>query len=97
MEKSTGTNPAHVSGQANEPLSRPAHALTSHQVVQELGTDPSSGLTSEDAAQRCAKYGANDLGKQKSIQPVQIFIAQIMNAMTLVNIAAQDESVPGYN
>ncbi len=76
----------HVSGQSNEPLTRPAHALQSAQVLLELGSNSTTGLSAEAAAERLAKYGANDLGKQKGVQPLQIFIAQIVNCMTMVSI-----------
>jgi magnesium-transporting ATPase (P-type) len=84
MEKDTQSGIGHVSGQANEPLSRPAHALDSERVVHELETNVTTGLTPEVAAKRLVKYGSNDLGKEKGVQPLQIFIAQIVNAMSLV-------------
>jgi magnesium-transporting ATPase (P-type) len=74
----------HVSGQANKPLSNTAHALTSQQVIQELSTDATRGLSSEEAARLLGEYGANDLGKEKGISPIRIFISQIANAMTFV-------------
>lgn len=74
----------HVSGQANEPLTRPAHALEYAQVLQELGSDSTKGLSAEEAAQRLTKFGSNDLGKEKGVQPFAIFIQQIVNAMTMV-------------
>ncbi|KAL2260907.1 hypothetical protein VTK26DRAFT_4960 [Humicola hyalothermophila] len=78
----------HVSGQGNKQLSLPAHCLSSAQVAQELQTDVLAGLTSEEAAARLVKYGANDLGKEKGVQPLQILIAQVANAMTLVLLLA---------
>ncbi|KFA49368.1 hypothetical protein S40293_04142 [Stachybotrys chartarum IBT 40293] len=78
----------HVSGQANKPLSNTAHALTSQQVVQELSTDATRGLSSEEAARLLGEYGANDLGKEKGISPIRIFISQIANAMTFILILA---------
>lgn len=85
MEKATQAEVGgHVSGQSNEPLSRPAHALDSGRVILELETNTTTGLKPEDAAQRLNKYGPNDLGKEKGVQPLQIFIAQIVNAMTMV-------------
>jgi P-type Na+/K+ transporter len=85
QEKEKGAEP-HVSGQANKPMSRPAHALTYEQVVQELGSDALNGLSSEDAKQRLGVYGANDLGESKGVSPLRIVIAQIANAMTLVSL-----------
>ena len=47
----------HVSGQANEPFSLPAHCLSSAQVAQELRTEITTGLSSDEAAARLAQYG----------------------------------------
>ncbi|KAK3935177.1 sodium transport ATPase [Diplogelasinospora grovesii] len=79
---------AHVSGQANRPMSRPAHALTHEQVAQELGADILTGLSKEEATRRLEEYGRNDLGEADGVQPFKIIIAQIANAMTLVLILA---------
>ena len=76
---------SHVSGQSNQPMSKPAHALTYGQVAQELSTNTLAGLDAEEAAERLIKYGKNDLGEEKGVQPLKIFIAQIANAMTLVS------------
>lgn len=78
----------HVSGQSNEPMSRPAHALTFDQVVEELQTDAMHGLTSAEAKSRHEKFGNNDLGDADGVQPLKIILAQVANAMTLVLILA---------
>ncbi|KAF5025637.1 hypothetical protein F66182_2243 [Fusarium sp. NRRL 66182] len=78
----------HVSGQSNDPMSRPAHALSFDQVVQELKTDTLSGLTSAEAKSRHEQFGNNDLGEADGVQPLKIIIAQVANAMTLVLIMA---------
>ena len=75
---------SHVSGQSNKPLSRPAHALTARQVIQEIKADPEMGLSTDDAKARLEEYGKNEFGENKGVQPVKIFIGQIANAMTLV-------------
>ena len=74
----------HISGQSNKPLPRPAHALSAQTVVQELSTNPDTGLTAAEASRRLVEYGANDLGEEEGIKPIKIFIAQICNCMTLV-------------
>lgn len=76
----------HVSGQSNKPLSRPAHALPADTVVQELSTNPNTGLTASEASRRLVEYGVNDLGEEQGVKPIKIFIAQICNCMTLVSI-----------
>ncbi|KAG7141282.1 Sodium transport ATPase 5 like protein [Verticillium longisporum] len=78
----------HVSGQANEPMTAPAHALSAAQVVEELQTDPAAGLTIEEASLRLSKYGVNDFEKEKGVRPLQIFIAQIVNSMVMVLLLA---------
>lgn len=75
---------AHVSGQSNRPLSRPAHALSHEQLAAELDADVLSGLTAHEAKVRLEQYGRNDLGEDEGVQPLKIVIAQIANAMTMV-------------
>jgi magnesium-transporting ATPase (P-type) len=76
----------HVSGQSNQPMTRPAHALSFDQVVQELKTDTLSGLTEAEAKQRFETFGNNDLGDAEGVQPLKIIIAQVANAMTMVSL-----------
>jgi magnesium-transporting ATPase (P-type) len=75
----------HVSGQANKPLSRPAHALTSAQVLHEVGCNGEDGLTAAEAKKRHGEYGNNDLGEEAGVQPGKILLRQVANAMTLVS------------
>ncbi|KAH7369166.1 calcium-transporting ATPase [Plectosphaerella cucumerina] len=82
----------HVSGQANKPLSRPPHALSIEQVVEELKANPEDGLTDSDAKGRLEEYGKNQFGEEKGVQPVKILVAQVANAMTLVLILAMGAS-----
>ncbi|KZL74579.1 potassium/sodium efflux P-type ATPase [Colletotrichum tofieldiae] len=82
----------HVSGQSNKPISRPAHALTPEQVIQELRANSDDGLTPEDAKARLDEYGRNEFGEEAGVQPLKIFIGQIANAMTLVLILAMGAS-----
>ncbi|KAL7960165.1 cation transporting ATPase [Trichoderma compactum] len=79
---------AHASGQSNEPMSKPAHALSIQQVIDELGANTFDGLSEIEASVRHQKYGKNDLGEAEGAQPIKIIIAQIANAMTLVLILA---------
>lgn len=84
MSKSIQSNGDHISGQSNVPISRPAHALSAERVTEELQSNAVTGLSPEEAIERLAKYDSNELEKEKGVQPLQIFIAQIFNAMTLV-------------
>lgn len=80
----TRPSAAHVSGQSNTPMSRPAHSMSSEETLKQLRADPLSGLSSHEAAQRLTSAGRNELEQKKGVQPVKIFIEQIFNAMTLV-------------
>lgn len=75
----------HVSGQANKPLTRPAHALAFVAVLDELKTHPEEGLGSDVAHQRLEEYGRNELGDSEGVQPGKILVRQVANAMTLVS------------
>lgn len=77
--------PAHVSGQANAPMTAPAHALTYEQVAEQLNANLEDGLTSDEAKGRLEQYGRNEFGAEKGVQPFKIFIGQIANALTLVS------------
>jgi len=85
--KGTQVLEGHVSGQSNEPLSRPAHALTYGQVVEQLASDANDGISGEEAKRRLEQYGKNDIGDSEAISPVKIMVAQVANAMTLVSCA----------
>ncbi|KAI8264677.1 Sodium transport ATPase 2 [Colletotrichum sp. SAR11_239] len=82
----------HISGQSNKPLSRPAHALSTEEVIRELRANPDDGLTPEEAKTRLDEYGRNEFGADKGVQPIKILIGQIANAMTLVLILAMGAS-----
>jgi magnesium-transporting ATPase (P-type) len=86
MGKKTQTLEGHVSGQANTPLSRPAHALTYSKVTEEIGCNAENGLTSSEATKRHEQYGNNDLGEDGGVQPAKILLRQVANAMTLVRV-----------
>jgi Na+-exporting ATPase len=86
-KKNQNSLEGHVSGQANKPLTRPAHALPYSKVVEEVGCNPQDGLTHFEAAARHEEYGNNDLGEDAGVQPGKILLRQVANAMTLVSRA----------
>ncbi|GAB1315395.1 hypothetical protein MFIFM68171_05605 [Madurella fahalii] len=88
VSKETRAAEGRAPGQSNEPLSLPAHCLPSARVAQELQTETAAGLSSSEAAARLDKFGANDLGKEKGVQPLEILTAQVVNAMTLILLLA---------
>ncbi|KAJ5612306.1 hypothetical protein N7510_005500 [Penicillium lagena] len=69
-------------------LSQPAHTLTFHDVLNQLGTNCEDGLTSAEAKQRLTQYGENMLEGDEGVSFAKIFIRQIANAMMLVLIIA---------
>lgn len=75
----------HVSGQSNEPMTRPAHALTVDAVATELTTNQVNGLSAGEALSRLTRYGSNDLGQEKGVSAFSVFAQQIFNSMTLVS------------
>lgn len=85
MGKKQPSLEGHKSGQANEPLSKPAHSLPFQQVIEETKCNPDDGLTTADAKARHEKHGNNDLGDDAGVSPAKILLRQVANAMTLVS------------
>ncbi|EME88988.1 uncharacterized protein MYCFIDRAFT_149581 [Pseudocercospora fijiensis CIRAD86] len=88
MGKSQNTLDGHVSGQANKPLTAPAHALKWKDVAEQLNADIDDGLTESEAKTRLEEYGNNELGDGQKVNPGKILVRQIANAMTLVLVLA---------
>lgn len=86
-KKANVPHEGHISGQSNQPMSLPAHALTYKQVEEELKSNSLNGLSPDDAAARLTEFGKNDLGEAEGVQPLRIVVAQIANAMTMVGPA----------
>jgi magnesium-transporting ATPase (P-type) len=76
--------PNALSGSGNKPLSRPAHALTCQEVIDESHANDNAGLSQAEAKERLQFYGTNDLGEGAGVQPAKILLRQVANAMTLV-------------
>lgn len=72
------------SGQANRPISQPAHALPHVVVTKELETNADDGLTGQEAKSRLDEYGRNELDDGPRLSPVKILVRQVANAMILV-------------
>ncbi|KAI5957889.1 hypothetical protein CANMA_004372 [Candida margitis] len=60
------------------------YRLTIDELVKELNTDASNGLSDVEAKARLDKYGANNLGEEDSISYTKILAHQVFNAMILV-------------
>jgi Na+-exporting ATPase len=69
--------------QENQPLIKPAHALSHKDVICQLHSSI-EGLSESDIQPRIAKYDRNELGTGEGVQPFKIFLRQVANAMTLV-------------
>lgn len=77
-----------MSGQANKPMTKPAHALDRDIVTNELKADVKQGLAGSEAQSRLQEYGKNELDDGPGVQPLKILLRQIANAMMLVLIMA---------
>jgi Na+-exporting ATPase len=91
MPKKGGTENTldqHVSGQANKPLSRPAHALSYETLIVEIKANPQEGLNASEARLRLEEYGRNELGDQGGVSITKILVRQVANAMMLVLLMA---------
>ena len=75
---------AHVSGQSNEPISKPAHCLPFGEVLNELGCSGLDGLSDAEASKRLEQYGKNELDQGPRVNPTKLLVKQIANAMMLV-------------
>jgi P-type Ca2+ transporter type 2C len=58
------------------------------EVIQELQVNALQGLTSEEAKERLAKYGENKLASKKSKSLIQLFFAQLNDAMIYILLGA---------
>ena len=67
---------------------RPWHNLSTQQVLQELGTDPQTGLTSTQVEKLAAQYGPNRLREGKAISPLALLLEQFTDFIVLTLIAA---------
>jgi Na+-exporting ATPase len=85
MGKKQPSIEGHKSGQANEPLTKPAHALTFQEVIEQTKCNPDDGLITSEAKSRLEKHGSNDLGEDGGVSPGKILLRQVANAMTLVS------------
>jgi Ca2+-transporting ATPase len=61
-----------------------AHALAAAAVAERLVTDPTAGLTADEAASRFAEHGANELDRGDELSPARILLAQLTSPMILL-------------
>ncbi|KAI8800512.1 Na P-type ATPase [Cladochytrium replicatum] len=69
-------------------FSSPPHVLDAESAIEELSTDPTYGLSSNEAAIRLEKYGQNELFGDSGIQVWKILFNNFFNPMNAVLVAA---------
>ena len=64
------------------------YSKTAEETVQELRTDPATGLSSREAARRLQEWGPNRLADKKKTPLVFLFLAQINDMLIYILLAA---------
>ena len=64
------------------------HAQSAEQVCAELETDPTRGLTPDEAAQRLTRHGSNKLAEKKPRPAWLKFFDQFRNVLVMVLLGA---------
>jgi len=63
------------------------HAMSGEEALSALGSSE-RGLTSQEAAERLARYGPNELSEGRKISPLMIFLDQFKDYMVIILILA---------
>ncbi|MCW4006058.1 MAG: cation-translocating P-type ATPase [Candidatus Bathyarchaeota archaeon] len=66
---------------------KPWHALKPEEALEELQTKQ-EGLTAEEAKTRIAKYGPNELKKEKGTSPIKLFLSQFTDILMIILLIA---------
>ena len=72
---------------AAQPKNKVWHNQSAEEVLTQLGSS-AAGLSAQEAAQRLAADGANEIKEGKRISPVQIFLGQFKSTLIWILIAA---------
>jgi magnesium-transporting ATPase (P-type) len=64
------------------------HAISADEVLRQLGTNPRSGLDSEEISRRLEKYGSNKLPEGRKQGPLMRFLKQFDNILVYVLLGA---------
>jgi len=83
IKQNQGKSPTEAQGAGT-----PWHTLSSEAVLQQLGTDPNTGISSEAAAQRLKISGPNELEERGGRSPWRLLWEQFTATMVLILIAA---------
>ncbi len=68
-------------------LTSPWHTLDTQKTLQELGSNPETGLTSQQVQERLQQYGSNELEETAGRSSWEILLDQFKNIMLLMLIA----------
>ena len=71
-------------------LSKPKfwHSLTVEESLNELQVKENEGLTQQEAQARLAKYGPNELKKEKGKSPIKLFLTQFTDVLMIILLIA---------
>ena len=69
------------------------YKLSAEEVVKQIGVDPDTGLTNDEAKSRLEKYGPNELTEKDAISPWRILLNQFTELMVIILIIAAIVSV----
>jgi cation-transporting ATPase F len=64
------------------------HTLSGREVMDQLGLDPGTGLSANEAHTRLVKYGPNELKGKKGRSPVVLFLIQFKNPLLYILLIA---------
>ncbi|MUG73710.1 calcium-translocating P-type ATPase, SERCA-type [Paenibacillus validus] len=67
---------------------KPWYQWTAEEILQSSGTEPSQGLSWEEADKRLGSQGKNELAEGQSISPITLFLNQFKDFMVLVLVGA---------
>ncbi|MBP1156103.1 MULTISPECIES: calcium-translocating P-type ATPase, SERCA-type [unclassified Paenibacillus] len=64
------------------------YQMTAEETLQSSGTEPSKGLTAEEADKRLSDHGKNELTDGQGVSPITLFLNQFKDFMVLVLVGA---------
>lgn len=82
------TNTNQVAGNGNGNGTTPEYRQHAEQVLADLGSDHEFGLTAEEALQRLARYGPNELQAEKPVPAWRKFLAQFQDVLIILLLIA---------
>jgi Ca2+-transporting ATPase len=75
--------------------SKPWHALAPEETLKVLNTEP-TGLSQEEVQKRLARYGLNELKKEKHKSPIKMFFEQFTDILIVILLIATALSIGSY-